>query len=105
MKFGLAERLDEAKQRGVGVDMAVPLHERLEQLCELVYAAGYARPSKKKMLSAIVLAAPIGADELDRVLRAYDRAKVADALVTPQREGDVVEFPSRRSGPRPKSGR
>jgi hypothetical protein len=104
-KFDLEERLAEAKQRGVGVDMAVPLHERIEQLCELVYAAGSARPSKGKMFAALVLGSPTAPDELDGLLRAYDGARVRDALVTSKPDATVVEFPHRRSGPRPKSSR
>jgi hypothetical protein len=100
--FDVGERLKEAKERGVGVDMPVPLHERLNELSDLVYDAGYERPSKKKMLASIVLAAPADAEELDRLLRAYDRARVSDALVTSKPEGAVVEFPHRRSGPRPR---
>jgi hypothetical protein len=103
-KFDVNERLDESKQRGVGVDMAVPLHERIDQLCDLVYAAGHARPSKRKMLAALVLGSPTDANELDVLLRAYDRARVADALVTSTQQGNVVDLPQRRSGPRPKAG-
>lgn len=104
-KFGVDERLDEVRQRGVGVEMPVPLHERVEQLCELTYEAGYARPSKRKILAALVLGAPTDAEELDRLVRAYDRARVRDALVSVKPEGSVVDFPRRRSGPRQKPSR
>lgn len=104
-RFEVDERLDEVRQRGVGVEMPVPLHERVEQLCELMYEAGCARPSKRKMLAALVLGAPANAEELDRLVRAYDRARVRDALVSVEPEGSIVAFPRRRSGPRPKSSR
>ncbi len=104
-KFDVEERLHETRQRCVGVDMPIPLHERIEQLCELVHDAGYARPSKKKMLSALVLGSSTNTDELDKLLRAYDRAQVGDALVTSKPEGNLVEFPHRRSGPRPQAFR
>jgi hypothetical protein len=104
-KFELEERLDEAKQRGVGVDMAVPLHERIDELCERVYEAGHARPSKRKMLAALVLASPTNPAELDTLLRDYDRARVRDALVASPADGTVVELPNRKSGPRPKRTR
>ncbi len=92
-------------QRSVGVDMSVPLHERLEELCELVHDGGYAWPSKKKMLAALVLGSTTSAEELDKLLRAYDRGRVGDALVTSKPEGSVVEFPHRRSGPRRRPSR
>jgi hypothetical protein len=101
-KFDVSERLDEAKERGVGVNMPVPLHERIEQLCELVYEAGFARPTKRKMLAALVLGSPTEAKELDRLLRLYDQARVGDALVTAAPQGNLVDFPRRVSGPRPK---
>lgn len=101
-QFDINGRLDEAKERGVGVLMPVPLHERIDQLCELVYEAGFARPTKRKMLAALVLGAAVEADELDRLLRQYDKACVGDALVTATPEGTLVEFPRRASGPRPK---
>ncbi len=101
-KFDVGERLDEARERGVGVNMPVPLHERIDQLCELVYQAGLARPTKRKMLAALVLGSPTDANELDRLLRLYDQARVRDALATAAPEGTIVEFPRRASGPRPK---
>lgn len=104
-KFELEERLEEAKQRGVGVDMAVPLHERIEELCDRVYEAGYARPSKRKMLAALVLASPTDPTQLDALLRDYDRARVRDSLLGSPAEGTVVDLPNRRSGPRPKRAR
>lgn len=103
-QFDIHERLDEAKERGVGVNMPVPLHERIDQLCELVYQAGLARPTKRKMLAALVLGCATEVDELDQLLRQYDQAHVRDALVTATPEGSVVDFPRRASGPRPKSG-
>jgi|tagenome__1003787_1003787.scaffolds.fasta_scaffold20684483_2 hypothetical protein len=102
-KFDLNERLNEARERSVGVQMPVPLHERVDQLCDLLHDTGHRRPSKREMLSALVLAAPTDADELEAMLRAYHGAYVRDALVAESATGDVVEFPRRRSGPR--SGR
>ena len=101
-QFDIDERLDEAKGRGLGVEMPVPLHERIDQLCELVYEAGGDRPSKRKMVAALVLGAPVGVEALGELLRAYERARVADALVTAQPDGNIVAFPRRVSGPRPR---
>jgi hypothetical protein len=100
--FDIEARLEEVQARTLGVDMPIPLHERIDQLCDAVYSAGHARPSKKKMLAALVLASPIDGQELDAMVRAYDGAHVRDALAIDGPAGDVVEFPNRRSGPRPK---
>jgi hypothetical protein len=99
--FDVDERLSESKDRGLGVDIPVPLHERVEALCELVYDAGYDRPSKRKMVAALLLAATDDPRELDELLRAYDRGRVKDSLVgEPEIEGNVVSFPQRGRGPR-----
>src|SRR4051794_27830854 len=97
--------LDETRERGVGVGMPIALHERIDELCNLMREAGYAKPSKKKMLSALVLGSPTDAEELDALVRAYDRARVKHALVAATPKGNVVEFPTRSSGPRPKGSR
>jgi hypothetical protein len=71
-----------------------------------IACAGFERPAKVKMTSALLLAAPTDAEHLDDLLRAYDRACVRDALVgAPSTDGTVVEFPTRRSGPRSSRGR
>jgi hypothetical protein len=104
-KLQVGARLDATTQRTVGVDMPVALHERIEQLCDRVHDGGYARPSKRKMLAALVLASPTAATELDRLLRSYDGACVGDTLVTVKPKGNVVQFPKRRPGPRARGSR
>lgn len=100
-RLDLDERLKESKDRGLGVDVPVPLHERVEALCNLVYAAGYDRPTNGKMVAALLLVATDDPEELDRALRAYDRARVRDAVIGKQDiEGIVVTFPQRSRGPR-----
>jgi hypothetical protein len=105
-RFDPGERLKEAKSRGLGQEIPIPLHERVEALCDCVYDAGFERPAKVKMIAALLLGATTDSTELDRLLREYDRACVRDALVDASlAEGNVVEFPTRRSGPRPRSAR
>jgi hypothetical protein len=95
------ERLIEADPKPLGQRVPNPLHERIEELCDLIYEAGHARPAKVKMLSALILSAPTDPTILDEMLRAYDGAKVADALVaTEKAEGNLIQFPERKSGPR-----
>jgi hypothetical protein len=78
-----------------------PLHERIEELCDVVYAAKHGRPTKMRMLAALILGAPTDAAVLLRMLREYDGATVADCPAIPERaKGEVVEYPERKSGPR-----
>jgi hypothetical protein len=98
------QRLIEADPKALGQRIPNPLHERIEELCDVVYRAGNVRPTKVRMLAALLLAAPTDAATLDDLLRSYDAATVADAPVAPDRAGgNVIQFPERKSGPR--SGR
>ena len=82
----------------MGVMVADVLHERLDQLCDAVYESRQPRPTKKRMLSAIILAAASDTDELTAMLAQFDACVVRDALLE-QQTGDVVELRARRPGP------
>jgi hypothetical protein len=99
--FRAADRLLDATPTPLGQRVPEPLHERVEQLCDLVYEAGEPRrPTKKEMVGALLFGSPTEAEELVDLLRRYGRAKVADALLHEEsREGSVIELPKRRSGP------
>lgn len=95
------QRLTEADPKPLGQRIPNPLHERVDELCDAVYRAGNARPTKVRMLAALILAAPTDAETLDDLLRAFDGATVGDALVATDRAvGNVIQFPERKSGPR-----
>lgn len=100
-KFNLDDRLAAVESRALGSAIPLPLHERLDQLCEVVYAARYARPPIRKMIAALILAAPNDAQQLQRLLQAFDAALVQDALLSSEGGTNIVEFPRRKSGPRP----
>jgi hypothetical protein len=93
------ERLCAARESTLGAPVADVLHQRLEELCDVVFAAGSPRPTKKRLVSAIILAASTDAEALSAMLARYDAALVRDALVQ-QSDGDVVELHARRPGPR-----
>jgi len=100
-QFSINERLVEARCKTLGQAVPIALHERIDALCDRVYNGGHERPSKRKMLAAVLLAAPEEADQLVTVLAAYDRATVKESLLADAKvEGDVVEFPVRAPGPR-----
>jgi hypothetical protein len=100
--FDPNDRLLEANPTPLGQRVPEPLHERVEQLCDLAYEAGEPRrPTKQQMVGALLFGAPTDAEELVALLRRYGRATVADALLqvdTPA--GSVIELPTRKSGPR-----
>jgi hypothetical protein len=95
------QRLTEADPKPLGQRIPNPLHERIDELCDVVYRARHARPTKVRMLAAILLAAPTDPAILVELLRTFDGATVGDALVEPERvDGNVIQFPERKSGPR-----
>ncbi len=99
-RFDAELRLSEADPKTLGQRLPKPLHERIEELCDLLYAEGRARPSKVKMISALILSAPADVEALDQMVRAYDAAKVCDCpLIEPPEKSEVV-YPDRKPGPR-----
>jgi len=99
-RFDLNDRLDGAHARNLGAAIPEPLHMRIDELCELVYGARFARPSRKRLIAALLLAAPTDPVELQRLLTNYDAALVGDALVAQPSGGGIVEFPRPKPGPR-----
>lgn len=99
------DRLVDTNLAPLGQRVPEPLHERVEQLCDLVYDAGEARrPTKQQMIAALLFGASTDATELIELLRRFGRATVADALVTSETSAaEVIQLPNRKSGPR--SGR
>lgn len=101
--YNPGQRLCETNATALGQRVPEPLHARLAQLEQLVYDAGHQRPTKARLLAALVLAAPSNPVLLVDALAAYDRACVADALLGDHDHGEVVSLPRRKPGP--KTGR
>lgn len=100
-RFKATDRLLEASPKPLGQRVPEPLHVRLLDLCDLVYASGETRrPTKAEMLGALILAAPDEPAALVTLLNAYGRADVGAALVGSRKGADVVRFEPRVSGPR-----
>lgn len=91
----------EADPKPLGQRVPEPLHERIEALCDRVYEAGHRRPAKADLVAALLLEASGNADALHRSLERYYAANVGDALLEDRRdEGDLIQFPERKPGPR-----
>lgn len=99
------ERLQETRLAALGQRIPEPLHERVNQLCQLVYDGGHERPTKVKMIAALLLAAEPDARKLAEALAAYDRAYVRDVLLGEHKEAEIISLPTRRPGPHPAGGR
>lgn len=101
LRYELAKRLFEADPAALGQRVPRPLHERVEELCDLVYDAGNERPTKAKMISALLLAAPATVPELHKMLMRFEAATVRDAIVDRKRiKAKYVTYPERSPGPR-----
>jgi hypothetical protein len=107
INFRPTDRLVEATAKPLGQDVPEPIHERLKQLCDLVYEAGEPRrPTKQEMVAAVIFGSPTTPEELIDLLRRYGRATVADAFLPSQAPtGSVISLPKRTSGPRSPRGR
>jgi hypothetical protein len=100
-RFKASDRLLEASPKPLGQRVPEPLHVRLLDLCDLVYASGETRrPTKAEILGAMILAAPEDPAALVAMLNAYGRADVGSALVGSRKGADVVRFERRLPGPR-----
>src|SRR5947209_6766099 len=104
--FNANDRLQDAPPKQLGQDIPAPLHERLEQLCDIAYHAGERRrPTKAEMVAAVILGSPTDGTTLRKLLSDLGDATVEKALVsTPEKSGNVISLPRRSSGPRKPRG-
>ena len=104
--FNAHDRLVDVLAKPLGQRVPEPLHERLEQLCDVAYEAGETRrPTKAEMAAAIILGAPTDPVSVVKLLRDLGVATVADALLpSDEPSGDVITLPRRTSGPRSPRG-
>ncbi len=100
--YRAGDRLCETSEATLGQRVPEPLHTRVDQLRDLLHDAGHARPTKARLIGALLLAAEPDANKLMGALAAYDRASVGEALIGKRGNGDVVTLPRRPPGPRPK---
>lgn len=76
------------------------MSERLDDLVQRLEVSGV-RVTRAEIVGALLLAASTEPDELDRLLRVYRRAVVADAYVG-EREGSGLRLRTAHPGPRPR---
>jgi hypothetical protein len=99
------ERLARARPKSASLSWPIPVDGYLDELLEIVEDDGE-RTSRKELLAALVFATEPDTEALVRALHDYRRATVADLvdrLGAPDALPDnVVEFPRRGAGPRPR---
>lgn len=76
--------------------------ERLDALVKQLEDSG-TRVTRADLVAALLLAASTDAEELDRLVRAYRKAVVADAYVG-DRQGPGLRLRAAQPGPRPRNG-
>ena len=88
----------------IGVGVPASLSARLDGLVELADEEG-AKTSRKELLGALLLAAPVDGKTLDGLVRDYRMATVGDVVIDNQPESRFLEPERPSPGPRPRGAR
>ena len=96
----MGARLVEQRECNLGVNVPVPLSERIETLAEVLYQEGHGRVSRKEIVASLLLAATEDPAELAGLVTRYRSARVRETLVGTPPAANVVRFPKRAPGPR-----
>lgn len=97
-KFNADDRLNGPGGAPLGYLIHEALHRRIADLADLAEEESGRRPSKKEVLSALLLAAPEDGEELNSWIASYHKARVSDALIGNSTEAKVIDLPARRAG-------
>jgi hypothetical protein len=87
------ELLSTAAAYRIGMIIASPLAGRIDLLVELVNSAGQ-RTTRKELIAAAILAAPLDETRLARQLHTYWHATAADTAIAGQPTESIFEWPS-----------
>ena len=93
--------LRDCPEQRVGLDLPAPLSERLDDLVQLVEAAGD-RTNRKELIASLILAAPEAGEKLSTLLRAYRQASARAARLDGSTDEPTIGIRSYRPGPRPR---
>lgn len=98
--------LRECPERSVGLALPFPLSDGLDGLVALVVDSG-GSTSRKELIAALILAAPIDGEVLMELVANLRRAKAHEGLLVSDRVSSFLTFCDQTPGPRPRrrSGR
>ena len=96
-------RLRDCPERQVALSLVGPISHRLDELVSLLRSEAGRDTTRKELVAALLLAATTDPSALDKLVRSYRLAVVADALVDADgvSDGEVLRLPQPRPGPRP----
>jgi len=94
-----SELLRNSKDAQFNFRWPLAIDQRLEALVDRANANG-AATSRKELAAALILACEENGEELDGYVRQFRTTSVGDALLDTGTVGDMIDFASRRPGPR-----
>jgi hypothetical protein len=98
--FDLDARLLEQRERNLGVDVPIPVSERIDTLTDLLYSDGHGPVARKELIAALLHTCPSEPEALAERLTQYRKARVRDTHVGEMPTGNVISFQKRAPGPR-----
>jgi hypothetical protein len=87
----------------IGVGLPAPLSGRLDGLVERADAAS-AKTSRKELVGALLLSAPVEGETLAELVQRYRKATADEAKIPGQPDARFLEPERPRPGPRPRRG-
>jgi hypothetical protein len=97
------KRLRDCAEGTVGLALPRPLSDRVDALVSLADDHGE-RTSRKELIAALILDAPVDGSRLAKLLSRYRLATARDALLDPESAGATIPLAERRPGPRARQG-
>ncbi len=101
MKIRPDAQLQRCPEFQIGVGLPAPLSGRLDGLVERADAAG-AKTSRKELLGALLLDAPVEGEVLAQLVQRYRKATADDVAVPGQPDARFFEPERPPPGPRPR---
>lgn len=88
-------------QGQAGLSLPVPINQRIDRLCDLADRKGM-NASRKDLVAALVLAAPVDPRKLAKLIERYRTAPAREASIGPGEEENVLTLRPRKPGPKPR---
>jgi hypothetical protein len=96
--------LSACPEMSVGLALPAPISDRLDELVRLAEQAGN-RTNRKELMASLILAAPIGGEQVSELVSVFRRAIARDARLDGHANDATVPIRSHGPGPRPRNRR